>query len=79
MILTGAPSYEINVPGLGPVTYARGEDVPQRHVNEVPEADRALFEQPAAEYPPFGGGTGDDEDASGEDDGGDENDDGGDS
>ena len=37
-------SYTIDVPGLGPVTYSRGETVPQKHWTHVQPKDRRWFE-----------------------------------
>ena len=37
-------SYTIDVPGLGPVTYSRGETVPQKHFQHVPPEHRRWFD-----------------------------------
>jgi len=37
-------SYTIEVPGLGPVTYSRGETVPPDHFRHVPPQHRRWFD-----------------------------------
>jgi len=37
-------TFLIEVPGLGPVTYARGEAVPRKHYEHVDGRDRRWFE-----------------------------------
>lgn len=37
--------YTIDVPGFFPVTYTRGEHVPQKHFEHVPGRDRRWFDK----------------------------------
>jgi len=43
-VLKRRRSFTIEVPGLGPVTYSRGETVPENHYEHVDGQDRRWFD-----------------------------------
>lgn len=43
-VLKRRRSFTIEVPGLGPVTYSRGETVPENHYEHVEGQDRRWFD-----------------------------------